>query len=284
MSSKSFFNRTYELSISGDGVDVSVNRLDVRFDVQFFTGPRTGSASITIIGLSYDTISILEPFTVASPGTLMTGKGIKVTLKAGYDDSNETIFDGLLYSVSISEPPELAVSISAKGFRSISDLERKNIVTEPDIKVTELASSAFAVFGLQFNNQSHINDQKKMGSKVLNGDLVDFMMAIQRMSKWYLTYLPSDNVVIATDYKPTEAYETINKSNGLLGVPSVNVYSANICTWLRQDNPSVSRMVVLESELHPSANGRYWINSIRYKGEYRGKSWYTMYNGIRLRD
>ena len=283
MASSSFFNRTYELNIRGDGIDISVDRLDVRFDVQFYTGPRTGSASITIIGLSYDTISILEPFTVASPGTLMTGKGIRVTLKAGYDDSNETIFDGLLYSVSISEPPELAVSISARGFRSISDLERKNIVTEPDIKVTELASSAFAVFGLQFNNQSHINNMKKMGSKVLDGDLVDFMRAIQRMSKWHLTYLPADEVIVATDYIPREAYETINKTSGLLGVPSVNVYSATICTWLRADTPAVSRMVTLESQLHPSANGNYWINSIRYKGEYRGKSWYTMYNGIRLR-
>ena len=283
MASSTFFNRTYELAISGNGIDISVSKLDIKFDIQFYTGPRTGQASITIIGLSLNTIALLEPFTVMSPGTLMTGNGIKVSLNAGYDNSNELLFDGLLYSVSISEPPELAVSISARAFRSISDLERQSITTEYGIKIKEVASTAFSLFGINFVNQSSADVEVKVGTKMITGDIIDFMRAIQQMAKWYLTYIPSDGIVVATDEFPEESYETIDKNHGLLGVPSVNVYSANICTWLRKDTPSVGKMITLDSTLHPSANGRYKVMCLQYKGEYRGKSWYTLYNGIRGR-
>lgn len=283
MASSEFFNRTYELTINGKGIDITITKLDINFDIKFYTGPRVGQASINIIGLSYDTISLLEPFTVVSPGALMNNNPIKVSLRAGYDDKNDLLFDGFLYSVSISEPPELAVSISARAYRSISDLERKSISTENGVKIKEVAEVAFSMFNINFVNQSHANAEMKIGAKVITGDVVDFMRAIQQMAKWYLTYIPSENVVFADDEFPHEAYETIDKTRGLLGVPSVNVYSANICTWLRVDTPCVGRLITLNSQLHPSANGRYKVLCLQYKGEYRGKSWYTMYNGIRER-
>lgn len=281
MSSSKHFNRTYRLTITGPGIDISVSKLDIRFDINFYTGARTGRGEITVIGLSAESIAKLEPFTIVSPGVLMSTKGLRVRLEAGYNGNNQLLIDGFLYSVSLSAPPELAISMVVIANKSVTEFEEKNITTDKDVTLGDFASAVFSLYGLKFSNKTNIDTNIKIGAKSIKGDLVDFMDIVQKMAEWFITYFSEDGVVMATPNPPTEVYSVISKDNGLLGVPMINCFSATICTWLHKDTPAISRLVELKSELHPSANGKYWVPRLRYKGEYRGKSWYTLYNGIR---
>lgn len=282
MASKAYFHRTYSLSITGNDVNVSIDSLDIRFEVNLYTGPRTGDASITIIGLTRDTIAPFEALTVIDPGEVIN-KNIIIELKAGYDGNNKTIFYGNLVSASVSAPPELALSLSAIAFSGVM-AQSKEYTVASGTKLHDAVRGAIAEFGATLNITASVENED-IGEKVFTGDLISFVRQIENMANWSATYVhdKDGDTVILSDKNNDDVAAELSKTSGLLGVQSVTCYGATICTWLSECQCALANCVRLTSELNPSASGVYRVYKLQYKGAFRGKEWYTMFYGVRTK-
>lgn len=287
MSSSRFFGRKYKLTINGAGIDVSVEKLDIRFSVKFYQGSRFGDAEITIIGLKGDSFSKFEKLTIISPAELVR-KEVVVTLDAGYGGEGkvERVFRGIVMSASISAPPELAVSIKCASVKA-RYFTSKKYNSEPETSCESIARSALAVFGVTFKNMTKNLGKDKLDAKVFNGDVFRFISIIESMAPWILVYDVDEDgngYVTAYDRDDSKASVTIDQNNGLLGVNSTDCCSATVQTWLQFFPNLIGHPMRLKSKLHESASGMYRVYMTEYRGQYRGRDWYTQIYGIRMKE
>jgi hypothetical protein len=285
------------LSISGGGSTLSISDLRVRFEIKQTTIQSPNAATIIITNLSQATAQSIK--SAAAPAT---PTGQKVTLTAGYQDGDGTIFKGDIQEARIGRenPTDTIVTIWA----SSGDIAYNYGVANKSFAAGathqdhyDHLTQAFAKYGIQagYTPPGVLSKVKFPRASVLYGMARDHMrkLAGQVGCAWFIT---DDKVHML---QPGQALPggitVINATTGMIGMPvqtpmgvivrclinpalrpgqKIQLNNASIqlssfdLSLNGADNNSIKNMAAL------SADGVYNILAINTEGDTRGNPWY----------
>ena len=144
-------------------------------------------------------------------------------------------------------------------------------------------------FSLYDNTEDQIlEDEDEMVTFNSNG-VITLHDCLQKLSKelsnevqFVLRTLSSDDTRVIEvfdkkDKKVADGDVQVDKNHGLLSVSGIDCVSGCVTTFIDGRCDDELCHLVLESELNPEANGRYYIKKKQYVGHYLGNEWYVKY-------
>lgn len=291
-----FFQRKYILNINGKTFQTyreQGDALDIKFDVTFARG--AGGAfrqgKVAILGLSDQTISEYLELAALGRGAA-TARKLRVDLFAGYENGGKKlirIITGNAYNATITPPPEKWLTLD------VFEVDPSGGETYPftklnqgtPYKIGDLASELIGNFTAPNGKKYQFSDRtkKKVGEQKVASfgsgaqySLSNAIIAINQLSKDWVVIV-NENQLIAIDASENEAPDeqtVVSADTGLLSVTGIDAKNATITTFLNEEDPLLSKLV-LKSELNKQANGNYLILKKQFKGHYHGNEWYTTY-------
>lgn len=284
------FGRAYELRL-GDKVFTSVKNsklpMDIKFDVTYGQAQACRQGTISILGLSWKTMSEFVKLT-GMDQTAQHQANSRVALTCWYWDNpcssakRVSIFDGHCFDVSITPPPEIWLNMTVceadpQGRIRISPNFSFN---KDGYTAAGIAASVFRKFGYSFVNQYNVGLKKKV-SQFYIGSNINISEAIYKCSQladWDLTIRGQGTVeAYPKDFSiKRKGICYADEKHGLVGVSGVCGFNANVTTFLMEEHPGLCSLQV-KSKMNPAADGLYTIMRKRYYGHYRGTEWYTEY-------
>lgn len=274
--------------------------LDIKFDVRYARGQTAREGTVSILGLSYKTISELLTLSVMTRYEAL-GKMVHLTLEAGYlySQSLVQIMDGYVWYATVSSPPNMWVQMKVNEYNPYGssivkfDKDPEPMPPRPYIenilrKFSEKEEVDFQIDdrtdGKQFDSdQAPLKFSWKGGEfrlcdaiKELSSQMKDKYILIMR------TYAAQSNVrIVEVHPKANEpgVGQTIkiDDENGLLSVTGLDVQGGTVTTFINGDYDTQLSQLKLESDLNPQGNGTYLITQLQHTGHYMGKEWYTRF-------
>ena len=285
MAGETYFGRKYVLTVGGKtfATDPELPPLDIQFNVSRTLSEITTGGQVSILGLSYETITPFLDLIPLGPGAARA-KGLKVKLEAGYYNlGTMMIIDGYASNASISSPPEMWLHLTVdENNVNIPDKQQFGITkTDPPLPVTTVASALFSKFGKGFSDLTEEQIGQKVKVKAFGPAVYEFpdaIKAVTQLAKWKCQCVGS--TVYAYDLLDSRSKLNpiiVTNETGLVSVTGITVKEATVSQFITPVNP-VSDKLQLTSKLNPHANGRYKINKKNFRGHYYGPEWYTTYS------
>lgn len=281
-----YFGRCYKLEL-GDKLkfetEMDKAALDIRFSVTRALEGKETKGSVSILGLSLDTMQPFMDLAAMEQGTAWKQR-MRIKLFAGYYGTGMVpIIDGYAIRASITAPPEMWLNIIVNeapvgGLRVTPSIP----FSSDPIPIGKVAKQIFEQFGMGFQDltEDKLSEKVKISS-FGEGEPITLDTAIAKISEyaeWSLVL--EQKVVWAYDKnqnKSGKAKVQINKNTGLLAVDGITVTDGIVTARLQVQDMRLGRLV-LKSELNKQANGEYKVTKIDYVGHFRGNEWFTRYH------
>lgn len=259
-----------------------IKDLNMTFSVDRTGGDSTttDTATITIYNLSDDIVKTLQIYNKQFP---------TISLKAGYEDSQKTIFKGVVeaYTDSFEGSDRVTVLKLSDGGQQIRQAQTSRYYAK-GTSVDSIVKDLLRDVGLPFNEQEWIYfDQQYVTSptyfsgrtsKALHQLAKDYggNFTIQNMSSMFVPH---------GEYIEANGVEPISEDNGLIG----SVVAEEDITGTSSDpsNPPPIRVrfkTLLDGDLLPNYGivlnsrnykGKFKIISVKHAGTYEGNDWYS---------
>ena len=303
-----YFGRVYSLTLSEPGggetkvfeAKEGTTPLDIKFDINYARGQTAREGTVSILGLSYPTISKFISLAAKARGAAMKELA-RVRLEVGYMSGAGTIevIDGFVWYATVTAPPQMWLNLKVCEYNPLG----APTTTFPDISVTTVKKTMDTILekfheveGVEFKlidktedqlvekeNKAGTNIEINFGAKekVSLSDVINkFNMASSTMC-FTLRKNRKSNVreVEAHDKKDkaTSGNIYVDKDHGLLSVTGIDAVNGCITTFIDGQFADELSHMVLTSQLNPHANGRYYITRKQYVGHYQGPEWYVRY-------
>lgn len=308
-----YFGRYYRLTIRPPGGSARTFEtkegepaLDIKFDVTYARGQVAREGTVSILGLTLDTIHDFLSLAAMARGRAMS-EIAQLTLEAGYFSSAGTveILNGYIWYGSVTAPPEMWLTLKVSEYNPLggkpaqitctketplgdflqhvcdmyNDVENGEgggglHFTWEDMTEDYLVESGEITVTCQFQEEMTLQDCIRKLSKELSED-------VQFTLRTYASESADGvRVIEVLDKKAecvTDGTVEINKNSGLLSVSGIDCVSGCITTFIDSKGNDSLCHLSLTSELNPQANGRYYIYKKHYIGHYLGPEWYVQY-------
>lgn len=278
MESFEFFDRRIELTIAFDGnsyeyvqEDFLKPSLSIEFNLTMSMDQYTSSGTIVVYGLSKEVIANLATIYSASSGVFNKAK---VTLKAGYKDSINTLFEGEVY--------KLDTNMSNPDFRVQMEVMSGYFKSTKDPQVISLKNSTL---------KDICDKVAKMNEMTLIIDPSLESIVIPKYSHYGTPYQHIENlrsnfknkyyifidskllcVIPIGKAKPNSAVFELSAESGLIDTPTFSSKGAEI-TCLLNPYLRVGGIINLENKKVEKLNGKYVISTLEHSGGNRSPSY-----------
>lgn len=303
MADAKYFGRKYILTLSEPGgsnkmtfqTEAGKPAMDIKFDVSYARGQTAREGTISILGLSRDTMTKYLMLAGMTRGKAMSHL-MRVSLEAGYFTSAGmvNILNGFVWYCSVSSPPNMWLHMKVSEYNPLG--ARAIALGNPSGgTIREFIGSILAQYepveGVTFEIDDRTEDQILDMSKTWNqpfpssttlADAISIINAQLSDKVQFMLNSDSDDVRTLVAYdKQTEKAAigevTIDGDNGLLSVTGIDAVNGCITTFLDGTVKEELTHLNLESKLNPQANGRYYICKKQFVGHFLGQEWYSRY-------
>lgn len=301
-----YFGRYYKLTLDppeGNSLVFETKEgepaMDIKFDVTYARGQTAREGTISILGLSMDTMHTFLELAGMTRGKAMS-ELVHIRLDAGYftKAGHVNILDGFAWHATITSPPTMWLEIKVSEYNPMGGRGVKIKQIGP-AAIPNAVQSFIDNFngnkgeGVRFvvadNTEDGIFDRstKKItlpggtytlgdAIRLLNqkaDDRIQFILKTSDDDEGVRTILAVDK----DDKKAAHGEIYVDGENGLLSVTGIDAINGCITTFIDGSwNDSMSHLN-LKSSLNPQANGRYYIVKKQFVGHYMGQEWYARY-------
>lgn len=281
MANQRFFKRSYHLKIQDEqaGTTKDLSALDVKFHVHRMVGQHKFEADIDILGLSAESINSITATSVMSPVSARSQRK-KIILSAGYENAEVAIFSGYIVSAYTDSPPQMWLHIKADNYLEDNNHTIYDISLEEDVKLFDILEYVGKQIGCVVINKS-TQSNNPVGGFYYFGTQTDIVSGLSDLADWEV-FVDNGFLYAVDRIGSSDGNMKVNRHTGLLATSSVTYIGADMTMFL-QEPCALGQSVELESELMPSASGKYRIISLEFTGHFRGEKWYTILHGIRQR-
>lgn len=303
MADAKYFGRKYILTLSEPGggnkitfqTEAGQAAMDIKFDVKYARGQTAREGTISILGLSRDTMTKYLMLAGMTRGKAMS-QLLRVSLKAGYFSSAGMvdILNGFVWYCTVTSPPNMWLQMKVSEYNPMG--ARAISLGNPTGKtirefIESILSQYEEVEGVHFVVDDKTEDQildmdktwdKPFPSAATLADAISQINA-QLSDKVQFTlnsHSDDERTLVAYDKQTEKAAigeVTINGDNGLLSVTGIDAVNGCITTFLDGTITDELSHLNLESKLNPQANGRYYICKKQFVGHFLGQEWYSRY-------
>lgn len=303
-----YFGRAYRLTLEGKEFGSKIFEtqgglpaLDIKFDVEYARGCTSREGTVSVLGLSYQTISSILALSAIDRARAYS-EMIHIKLEAGYQTGAGLldILDGYVYKATVTAPPEMWIKMKVAEYNPYcgntiqfdSDPELMPIRPYLDTILQKYSKIEGVQFKVVDKTRDKLLDSKVKRGISLKGNSYTLRGIIAKLSEELSpevmfimrTYAASGNErIIEVHAKSDKEGSTgpdihIDKDNGLLSVTGIDAVQGTITAFLDGRCDDQLSHMVLKSQLNPEANGKYLIVRKQYVGHYRGKEWYVRYS------
>ena len=307
--SEQYFGRYYKLTL-GSGSEQMVFEteagrpaMDIKFDVTFARGVTAREGTISILGLSRDTILKYLMLSGETRGKAMS-QLMEVKLEVGYFSEAGTveILNGFAWYGTVTAPPEMWLTLKISeynpmGGKSLELTEKDALMPIKEAVEDILAQFSKAesgggkdiTFKLEDKTHDGIDPDARvkysiLGKKTL-GDVIrdlnqqtegiKFILRTRNQQEGVRTLLAVD--ADSTKFTQAANFPLIDGDHGLLSVSGIDAVNGCITTFIDGRVADELTKIKLESWLNPQANGEYIIVKKQYVGHFLGQEWYSRY-------
>lgn len=301
-----YFGRYYKLTLDppeGNSLVFETEEgepsMDIKFDVTYARGQTAREGTISVLGLSMDTMHTFLELAGMTRGKAMS-ELVHIRLDAGYftDAGHVNILDGYAWHATITSPPNMWLEIKVAEYNPMGG--RGITVNQIGPSAIPNAVQSFidnfsgedgegVEFVVEDNTEDGIFDSstKKItipGGKYTIGDAIRLLnQKVDDRIQFILKTSDDDDgvrTVLAVDKedkKATEGEVYVDGENGLLSVTGIDAINGCITTFLDGTWDDSLSHLNLTSSLNPQANGRYYIVKKQFVGHFLGQEWYARY-------
>lgn len=289
-----FFGRAYKLELDGVPYETKegLPAMDIKFDVTYAIGQTCRFGTVSILGLSHQTMSKYLALSAMPTGKALS-EMMTVKLSAGYDSESELteIINGYAYYATVDAPPNMWLTLKVSEVNPTGgpcvDVAAKQAPTiESYIRGCLEKFSAEEGVAEEFDFVDYTPSQVCSKKKTMQYGLMkkinlrDFIAKLNDMSDWNVKFILRGNLLEAYGIDREETVEKVidvDGNNGLLAVSGIDAVNGDITTFLSYQDERLCYLH-LTSQLNPQANGRYIIVRKQHLGHYNGNEWYTKYH------
>lgn len=305
-SAPKYFGRYYKLILdppSGKSLTFETKEgkpaMDIKFDVTYARGQTAREGTISILGLSLDTMHTFLELAGMTRGKAMS-ELVHVRLEAGYFSSAGTveILNGFAWYASVTSPPNMWLNIKVSEYNPMGGraVDIKQIGPSDISSAVQSFLDNFSgsdgegeTFIVEDQTEDGIfdNSDKKItipGGKYTLGDAIrhlnqkvddriQFILKTSQDDDGVRTILAIDK----DDKKATDGEVYVDGGNGLLSVTGIDAINGCITTFIDGKWDDSMSHLNLTSNLNPQANGRYYIVKKQFVGHFMGQEWYARY-------
>lgn len=273
--------------------------MDIKFDVTYARGQTAREGTISILGLSMDTMHTFLELSGMTRGKAMS-ELVHIRLDAGYftKAGYVNILDGFAWHATISSPPNMWLEIKVSeynpmGGRGIMIKQIGPVALPSAVQSFVDNFSGTKGEGKTFIVEDNTEDgifQKSTKKITIPGGTYTLGDAIRHLNKTvddniqFILKTSNDDAGVRTilaidkqDKKSTQGEVYVDGENGLLSVTGIDAINGCITTFLDGTWDDAMSHLNLTSNLNPQANGRYYIVKKQYVGHYMGQEWYSRY-------
>lgn len=201
----------------------------------------------------------------------------KIYIYAGRESYGYSlIFSGDIRQVSISQPPDISLSITTYT----GDASKMEAVSQSsDTEMTALSQLSQNVAEQLEKQLVFEATDKQIGSFAYTGSKLGLVSKLAS-SGGVNAYIDDETLVVKDSDKPLKggAFD-ISADSGMIGIPTVSERGVSVKIMF---NPNIrlGGSFYLRSELNPSINGAYIISKITYDLQNRNQNFYCTIEGI----
>ena len=287
------FKRTVRVVFEGVDID-PIEDLRVAFDVSKSDGEQLNKGTITIWNMRPSSRAALSN---ARPlNTLLVEPTIKVSLYAGYEDSTKEIITGDVYlSPSVRDGSDWITTIEVYSGITAATLANVNISFDGKTNAKFIAGELGTPLGLDI---SYTEEASQILENKTYFDFSESGMSVRSLS----TFLNRFNLGFTIEedgkglvYKlnapreldqPRSPENAFNKSNGLVGTPSITRTGVEIVALLRPQIKLLQSFYVESQTINEVLQGneeltnKYFAKSVRHFGDTHDNQWFTSIEGF----
>lgn len=261
--------------------------LNVRFSILKRRGVMRNKCDIAICNLAKDQVEYLT--TINAWENIPQNKQKVLRVWAGYRDYTGKENVGLLFEGDIirafptTEPDVWLECNCLSGY--LNQLKTGKLELKGKLPLKDICQKVAELLGLELIWKC--NSTKTIRGFYSCGALTDMIAQVNELDDKAIIY-QDGNCLCAEDYIPEEGQKAdnlkegqqirvFNQTSGLISHPEPDPFGVKFRILL---DPSIKcgDAVKLESDMIPSANGVYWVYSIKHHGELRGREFYSEIN------
>ena len=304
--SPKFFGRKYKLTLDIPGVKKLVFEvedgkpaMDIKFDVTYARGQVAREGTVSVLGLSLDTMHSFLDLAGMTRGKAMS-ELVRVKLEAGYFSSAGMveILNGFAWYATVTSPPTMWLNIKVSEYNPMGGRKVAVSYTEP-MRLEDAVNHIMSQFeevegGITFSVEDRTEDELlskddkvKLSFPTSEITLSEAIQELNRQCSDEIQFIlkTSENdddcrTLLAVDKnirKSTPGDVEVDGENGLLSVTGIDAVNGCITTFIDGTVEDEMSHLVLTSALNPQANGRYYIVKKQFIGHYMGQEWYARY-------
>lgn len=196
-------------------------------------------------------------------------KRIFVRLDAGYQDNLSTIFTG--HALTASSQRDFTDFVTQMVIYDGGHDERNTIISKSTKTANEMVD---AVINAMPNTKRGLIESLPDNTKhqiIVDSPFNALKLLAKSGAK--ILYIDDGQVFVQGEESVRSSYiALISAKTGLINTP---VKSQGIITFSTKIDPQIKigNKIKLESQFNPSANGEYFVRTIRYIGDYYGDDW-----------
>ena len=283
----SFTKRQWEISLDGIVFIAATNgqQFKCTFEILHDFGGSTSYADIAIYNLKAETAN----------KTLVRGK--KLTFKAGYEDSIDTIFSGTIHNVLYERNgPNTITRLICRGGRLV---ENQTIVNEPlgkNVKVTTIIRACVTAmdYPIVMDDAQFSDIDPYVFGYPLSGDPRVYLDKLAKAHK-FRYIIENERMIIVREGSARQGpVHVVSQFTGMEGIPEITEVGVDVTVRL---NPKlrIGGKYRIESDLatfnfsnlyfvdipKSAGEGEYNIFRLSYSGDSKGDAWSTKITGYR---
>lgn len=300
-----FFGRKYRLTLTPpEGkalvfvVKEGMPAMDIKFDVTYARGQTAREGTISVLGLSLNTMHTFLELAGMTRGKAMS-ELVHVKLEVGYFTNGGRmleVLNGFAWYATVTSPPQMWLNIKVSEYNPLGGRKVAISYSEPmqiESAVNHVISQFDEVEGKSFYVEDRTEEElltSDFKPKLSFPNEVSLSEAIQELNRqcsdkvqFILKTTDDDDdcrTLLAVDKdvrKSTEGDIYVDGNTGLLSVTGIDAVNGCITTFINAQVEDEMSHLNLTSVLNPQANGRYYIVKKQFIGHYMGQEWYARY-------
>lgn len=202
----------------------------------------------------------------------------RVVVEAGRKSyGTSTIIVGDIITSSVSQPPDIWVTLKALtgNFFNGQVVSRSSA---PRAMVSQISQQIAGDLGLDLDFQA---TDKVIGNYNFVGGASKQVGEVGQMGN-YNAYVDDNTFVVKDRNVPLKGTsKLLNKSSGMIGIPEISVYGVKV-KYLLDNITKLGSELVVQSEINPTANGRYSIYKLAFEISSRDTPFYYIAEAYRI--
>ena len=283
-----YTNRRWSISLNDDKLFIEATagrQFKATFEVLYDFGGFTSYADIAVYNLSTDTANDALK------------RGVPITLRAGYQDSIDVIFTGVIQNVLRERQGANTITrLICRGGKLVENQAQINETLGVNARVTDIIRACVRAMGYPIViEDAQFDDVDPYASGyMMSGDPRTYMDSLAKVHKFSYVIENGRVIVVRNDAYRQGSVHSISQFTGMEGIPEITEVGVDVVMRLRP-KIRIGGRISVESELasfnfsnlyfvdipQSAGQGVYRIFRITHSGDTHGDAWSTKVTGYR---